>query len=139
MPVFQRPGSHDRRNRTSKSKDHRNKCPSRKTYFSHQTVHHIGDARHISAVLQERKRQEQNENVGQEGQDSSDSGDNTVHDQRGQRLIDLQRFQRTHRSLRNHFDKQRHIFFQPVADGERQEKYPCHDHQKDRKPKPLVR
>ena len=66
LSVLQRSGGHNGRHGTSEAQQHGDKCPSGQSQFSHNPVHHIGGAGHISAVLQDSQGQKQDENVGKE-------------------------------------------------------------------------
>ena len=79
MLRFQRPCRHDRRNRTAEAQHHGKKRPAGHPHLSHNPVHNIGHPGHVTAVLQNGKRQKQDEYVGDKGQDTSHTGNYPIH------------------------------------------------------------
>ena len=62
--ILQYTGSHDRRNRAAKAQYHGQKRPTGQPQPAHDPIHHIGNPRHISAVLQQSEGYKQHKNIG---------------------------------------------------------------------------
>ena len=74
-------GCHDGRNAASKTDQHWDKGTSRQTNFSQQLIHNKRNTRHVSAVFQKRKEEEQQNNDWKEGKNTSNTGADTIDNQ----------------------------------------------------------
>ena len=133
---LQRPGRHDSRHTAPESEDHRDKGFSVQTEFMHDTVHDHGNSCEISGVLEDRKKQEQEEDIRQEDNDRPHPADDSVADQRGDPVGSGD----SGKTCRGKTRKQSEPFIDQIhdwsADGEHDLEDQIHHGQKDREPQP---
>ena len=65
------PRGHDGGDGAAEAEEQGDERPPGKSQAAHDVVHDKGDAGHVAAVLQDGKRQEEDEDVRQEGQDAA--------------------------------------------------------------------
>ena len=78
----QRAACHDAGHRAAEADEHGHDAAARKTDAPQQLVHHKGHARHIAAILQQGKEEEQGHDDGQEAQHTAHAGKDAVDHQR---------------------------------------------------------
>ena len=81
--ILDRPRRHDGRHAASLADDHRDERLARKAELAEEAVHDERDARHVSAVLQEREKQEHDRDHRDEPEHRRDAAPRAVVDERG--------------------------------------------------------
>ena len=77
----QRPRRHDGGHAATKADDERDKGGAGKANLAQQLVHHEGDARHVAAVLQQRKEEEERHNRGNERKHAAHAREHAIDDE----------------------------------------------------------
>ena len=81
MVILNGSGSHDTRDTTSASDQHRDKGFTGKTKLPEDTVHDKGNTRHVTTALKEGKEDKQDQDLRNESKYCADTGYDTIHDQ----------------------------------------------------------
>lgn len=85
---------HDGRHAAAEADDHRNKGRTGEADFTQHLIHNEGNTRHVTAVLEHRKEEEQRNDGRQEGKHGTDAGEDAVDNQRMHRRCDIQHGER---------------------------------------------
>ena len=128
-----RAGRHNGRNRAAETNQHRHKTAAGKAQLPQRLIHYKCNARHVAAVFQNGKEQEQNDNNRQKLQHASNTGKNAVNNQRFHDGVRAKRRQPGFCRLRYSVDSHCQQIAQPFAqDTERQPENQGHVQQENR-------
>ena len=129
--VLERTGGHYGRHRAAEAQQHGYEGLAGEAKPAHDTLHDVGDARHIAAVLQKREAEEEYQDVRQEGHDCAHTCDYAVDDEGAYDLARVhRREQGAHRSAERVY-AQLEPALEPVAHREGEEEGEGHDKQED--------
>ena len=81
---------HDGRHAAAEADDHRYEGRTGETDFTQHLIHNKGNTRHVTAVLEHRKEEEQGNDSRQEGKHGADTGEDAVDNQRMHRRCNIQ-------------------------------------------------